>query len=278
MLELILGVGLLFYGVSQNVDTEPAQPHEIFYEYPQPGLVMNERVASEKTLRHLKYQNLTRQQYDYSCGSAALTTLFNNYFNHGFREDQVMQGLIKFGERERIVKDRNFSFLDMKRLSNALGYAAGGFKAEYKDILELDKPAIVPIEYAGFSHFVVIKAAVDGHVFVADPSLGNISFTEKRFNEIWANKVLFLVFEKKGQIPTNKFEYDDSQLRLIGDAAFTPITMAHLTQPNIIALEQERDEVYTRYQLDPKVFDTVVRDGNQNVTDEFSERIYFNNK
>lgn len=276
MLEVILGVGLLFYGVSQNVDVEPAQPHEIFYEYPQSELVMNERVASETTLRHVKYKNLTRQQYDYSCGSAALTTLFNNYFNHGFREDQVMQGLIKFGERERIVEDRNFSFLDMKRLSNALGYAAGGFKAEYKDIKELDKPAIIPIEYAGFSHFVVVKAAVDGHVFVADPSLGNISFTEKRFNEIWKKKVLFLVFPKDGQVPTNKFQYDESQLRLIEDAAFTPLTLAHLTQPDVFDLEQERDEIYTRFQL-PDNFDKVIREGSERL-DEYSERIYFNNK
>lgn len=49
----------------------------------------------------------------------------------------------------------------------------------------------MPISYAGFKHFVVYKAYKDGRVYVADPALGNISFDEGRFKEIWDNNTLW---------------------------------------------------------------------------------------
>ncbi len=52
----------------------------------------------------------------------------------------------------------------------------------------------MPISYAGFKHFVVYKAYKDGRVYVADPALGNISFDENRFKQIWDNIILYLLF------------------------------------------------------------------------------------
>src|SRR5690606_28782324 len=54
-------------------------------------------------------------------------------------------------------------------------------------------PAIVRISYAGFKHFVVYKGYKNGRVYVADPALGNISFEERRFQDIWENNTLFLI-------------------------------------------------------------------------------------
>ena len=56
-----------------------------------------------------KNRNVVRQQYDYSCGSAALTTLLDFYLGRNFQERQVMEGLLRFGETERIVERRGFS-------------------------------------------------------------------------------------------------------------------------------------------------------------------------
>ena len=33
----------------------------------------------------------------------------------------------------------------------------------------------------------------NGRVYVADPALGNISFDEERFKEVWENNTLFLI-------------------------------------------------------------------------------------
>ena len=105
-----------------------------------------------------------------------------------------MEGLLHYGESQRIVQRRAFSLLDMKRLVGALGYPSGGFRAKIDDLKELDHPAIVPIHYAGFKHFVVIRTIKNNRVFIADPSVGNISFTLPQFEEKWDQNVLFIVF------------------------------------------------------------------------------------
>ncbi len=163
-----------------------------------------------------KNRNVVRQQYDYSCGSAALTTVLDFYLGRNFQERQVMEGLLRFGETERIIERRGFSLLDMKRLVTALGHPSGGFKAQEKDLYELDHPAIAPIEYAGFKHFVVIRAVHNGRVYIADPALGNITFTMSRFLEVWDNNVLFIVFPN-GHKPQNALEIREEDMRFVSD-------------------------------------------------------------
>ncbi|MFY9179221.1 MAG: C39 family peptidase [Venatoribacter sp.] len=173
-------------------------------------------VVNVEPLVAQRFRNVVRQQYDYSCGSAALTTLLDFYLGRNFQERQVMEGLLRFGETDRIVERRGFSLLDMKRLVTALGHPSGGFRAEAKDLKELDHPAIAPIEYAGFKHFVVIRAVQNDRVFVADPALGNISFTLPRFLEIWDNNVLFIVFPN-GHKPADGLDLREEDLRFVTD-------------------------------------------------------------
>ena len=71
--------------------------------------------------------------------------------------------------------------------------------------------------YAGFKHFVVYKAFKDGRVYVADPALGNISFEQERFKEIWENNTLFLINVPKEQ-QKNLLALQDSDLRHVDDA------------------------------------------------------------
>ena len=176
---------------------------------------VRERAVVEP-LSSVLYRNIVRQAYDYSCGSAALTTVLQHYLGRNFQERQVMEGLLHYGENERIVERRGFSMLDMKRLVTALGFPAGGFKAELKDLIELDHPAIVPIHYAGFKHFVVVKTIKDGRVFIADPSKGNITFTLERFKEKWDQNVLFVIFPGNTK-PIDGLELREEDLRLIDD-------------------------------------------------------------
>lgn len=175
-----------------------------------------DQVVNVEPLAVQKFKNVVHQAYDYSCGSAALTTLLDFYLGRNFQERQVMEGLLRFGETERIVQRRGFSLLDMKRLVTALGHPSGGFKAEAKDLKELDHPAIAPIEYAGFKHFVVIRAVYEDRVYLADPALGNISFTLSRFLEIWDNNVLFIVFPN-GHKPASGLELREEDMRYVSD-------------------------------------------------------------
>ena len=185
----------------------------------------DERVRLKETiepLTELRFNNVVRQAYDYSCGSAALTTLLDFYLGRNFQERQVMEGLLQFGDAEKIAARRGFSLLDMKKLVTALGHPSGGFRAAEEDLVKLDHPAIAPIEYAGFKHSIVIRGVKDGHVYVADPSLGNISFTMSRFLEVWDRNVLFIVFPN-GHKPVGGLELRNEDLRVIDERTFTQL-------------------------------------------------------
>ncbi|MDX1590018.1 MAG: C39 family peptidase [Oleiphilaceae bacterium] len=184
----------------------------------------SERVLLERyqlePLAKQQFRNLVRQAYDYSCGAASLTTILRYYLGVEADERQVMEALLRYGETERIVQRRAFSLLDMKRLMTAMGFPSGGFRAELKDLAELDHPAIVPIQYAGFEHFVVVREIRDGRVFAADPAVGNISFTISRFREVWADNVLFIVFPGEEE-PVNGLALREEDLRYIDDQTLT---------------------------------------------------------
>jgi len=208
---------LLLNLIHQFKDIEPQPVGVVHYNLTMNSgdIFIDEEVIVEP-LNEVVYRNIVRQAYDYSCGSAALTTVLQHYLGRNFQERQVMEGLLHYGESERIVDRRGFSMLDMKRLVTALGFPAGGFKAELKDLMELDHPAIVPIVYAGFKHFVVVKTVKDGRVFIADPSKGNLTFTLDRFEEAWDQNVLFVVFPGDTK-PIDGLELREEDLRFIDD-------------------------------------------------------------
>lgn len=208
---------LLLNLVHQFKDIEPQPKGVVHYSVTSSsGDVFIDEQAVVEPLSEVLYRNVVRQAYDYSCGSAALTTVLQHYLGRNFQERQVMEGLLHYGESERIVDRRGFSMLDMKRLVTALGFPAGGFKAELKDLMELDHPAIVPIHYAGFKHFVVVKTVKDGRVYIADPSKGNITFTLSRFEEKWDQNVLFVIFPGNSK-PIDGLELREEDLRFIDD-------------------------------------------------------------
>lgn len=219
MLVFLLASIISYTMLTEFLEVEP-QPKGIVYYETGYGSESTRQKEFIEPLSEFRFNNVVRQAYDYSCGSAALTTLLDFYLGRNFQERQVMEGLLQFGDSEKIVERRGFSLLDMKRLVTALGHPSGGFRAEKEDLIKLDHPAIAPIEYAGFKHFVVIRGVKNGHVFVADPSLGNISFTLNRFLEIWDRNVLFIVFPN-GHKPVGGLEIRDEDLRVIDERTFT---------------------------------------------------------
>jgi predicted double-glycine peptidase len=187
---------------------------------------LQDRVKVEPLVEQ-RFRNVVRQAYDYSCGAAALTTILRFYLGRDLEERQVMEGLLHYGESERIVQRRAFSMLDMKRLVTALGYPSGGFRASLEDLGGLDHPAIVPITHAGFKHFVVVRAVRDGRVFIADPAVGNLSFTLAQFEEKWNDQVLFIVFPG-GNKPVDALELREEDLRYVDDQTFTLMALQKL--------------------------------------------------
>ncbi|WP_300425403.1 C39 family peptidase [uncultured Thalassolituus sp.] len=237
-----------------------------------------DKVVNVEPLSTKRFKNVVRQAYDYSCGSAALTTLLDYYLGRNFQERQVMEGLLRFGETERIVQRRGFSLLDMKRLVTALGHPSGGFKAEASDLESLDHPAIAPIQYAGFKHFVVIRTVYDGRVYVADPALGNISFTLNRFLEVWDNNVLFIVFPN-GHKPASGLELHEEDMRFVSDYVIAenafkefPHFMIADTHKLNNAIAASYNNVQSSYEVQRDENGDIVRDDNGNAVYEYVSR------
>ena len=103
----------------------------------------------------------------------------------------------------------------------------GGAKID--DLKDLDHPAIVPIHHAGFKHFVVLRTIRDGRAYLADPSVGNISFTLAQFEEKWDDNVLFIVFPG-GDKPLDNLELKEEDLRFVDDQTMTLLALDRIPE------------------------------------------------
>lgn len=154
------------------------------------------------SLKDIKFQRTLRQQYDYSCGAAALATLLSHHYHTPTPEQDVFQQMYATGDQARIHKE-GFSLLDMQRFLARRGFRADGFKLPIEKLIAEQLPAIVLITDRGFNHFVVIKGAEDGRILIGDPSTGNRVVSMERFQEIWRNKILFVIHSHKDQVAFN---------------------------------------------------------------------------
>ncbi len=161
-------------------------------------------------------KGITKQGHDFSCGSAALSTLLNGQFGEIFTEKQVIHGMLEYGDAKRIAQRRAFSLLDMKRFVKKLGYEGNGYKATLADLKELKQPGILPIKIFNYRHFVVFKGITKGHIFLADPWKGNISFEISEFERIWYEHVIFLVSDN-GKATWNALRLSENDLRFIDE-------------------------------------------------------------
>jgi predicted double-glycine peptidase len=247
LLLLTLGSALIYNFAATNLDIAEVQGGAVYYSELTDSRINNNVTATlhqrpivVKPLSSTQFRGVVHQAFDYSCGSAALTTLLNGYMAQDKNEREVMDGMLKYGEYDRIVERRSFSLLDMKRYVNAIGFNSNGFRGTFHDLEILDKPAIVPIAYAGFKHFVVFKTVKNGHVFVADPALGNISFTAQHFKEVWDSDIMFIITPSAGQPTNDLLVLKDSDMRIIEDATINQFALVDVKYPQI-GRDQQRD-------------------------------------
>lgn len=192
---------------------------------PQPAKEMNLAVGDGqqgrlrvdvKPLSELEGDHFIKQNFDFSCGSAALAILLRFQMGERLTEKQVIQGLLRYGDSEQIAKRRAFSLLDMKRFVTVLGYQGVGYRAELEDLKTVDGPCLVPIKIFEYRHFAVLRGCAKEHVFLTDPWRGDISFTLAEFKDIWYDNVLFMV-SREGSKGLSALRLKESDLRFIDE-------------------------------------------------------------
>jgi predicted double-glycine peptidase len=149
------------------------------------------RVTSVKEAR---FKTTIKQQYDFSCGSAALATLLTYHYAHPVTEQEVFQAMYDRGDEEKIRRD-GFSLLDIKRHLETAGYRAEGLRSPIDLLAEWGVPAIVLITDRGYRHFVVVKGIERDRVLLGDPALGARTMARADFESMW-NGILFLIRDR----------------------------------------------------------------------------------
>ena len=153
------------------------------------------------------------QKYDVSCGAAALATLLTYQHGDPVTEREVAAGLIRRDEylkNPEIVRfSGGFSLLDLKHYAETRGYEGRGFgDVTLADLRDL-APAILPVRFNGYDHFVVFRGARNGRVLLADPAWGNRRMSIAEFEAAWLNssefgRLAFVIMRRDGIKPLNQ--------------------------------------------------------------------------
>jgi predicted double-glycine peptidase len=138
-----------------------------------------------------KFKDIVRQQTDFSCGAAAVATIFNYAYGRRTNETQILVNMLRVAD-QNVVRARGFSLLDIKRYVEAIGMRGEGYQVPFESLYELRVPVIVLLDTRGYKHFVVLRKARDGYVQLADPALGNRIMWREDFERSW-NGIVFAI-------------------------------------------------------------------------------------
>lgn len=148
------------------------------------------------TLKELKllraFRRTWHQQYDFSCGSAALATLLTFQYDRPIDETSVFKAMYAVGDQVQI-RAKGFSLLDMKRYLESLGYTADGVRVSLDTLRSVGIPAIALITDRGYRHFVVIKGADRNRVLIGDPALGRRILSRHDFEKEQVGNLFFVI-------------------------------------------------------------------------------------
>ncbi|WP_257468881.1 C39 family peptidase [Bathymodiolus thermophilus thioautotrophic gill symbiont] len=138
--------------------------------------------------------------YDFSCGVAALTTLFNYQFGRNAKEQKLLLGYLKSlsKKRQNKITELGLSLFELKEIGEYSGFQVYVVRIPFQGLVKTNKPALVYIENEKFKHFAVFRGFKQGKVFLADSSIGNRSILPKDFIKLWkGTTALFLVSNKE---------------------------------------------------------------------------------
>lgn len=142
-----------------------------------------------KSLKETRWDTVIRQQYDFSCGSAAVATLLTYHYDQPVGEEEVFKAMFKLGNQDKI-RSEGFSMLDMKQFLDARGLRADGFRMTLEQFTRIGVPGITLVNTQGYKHFVVVKGIEDDKVLIGDPAVGTTIVTRQDFAALWNGAVL----------------------------------------------------------------------------------------
>jgi len=158
-LRLVSGALFFLVAIAAGAEDGRAYIHD-------PSLSGAIKVKSWKALRD---ERVVKQDLDYSCGAASLATLLNEYYVQSLTETELLAAMD--------IGDLMASFEDMQQALLKFGFRGVGVSASYDQLTRLDMPGIVYLEHRKGGHFSVLRGVDEKTVWLADPSLGNRTYS-----------------------------------------------------------------------------------------------------
>ena len=156
------------HGVQAQMSTAMVNTHSGVLQVP---------VKNWKTLRDAQ---VVKQDLDYSCGAASLATLLNYFYGQDLTEEALLKAMDK--------GDGRASFDDMAKALPKFGFKAQGFAASWDQLRRLKMPVIVYVKHRKNDHFSVLRGIHQDTVWLADPSLGNRTYSRQQFLAMWQTR------------------------------------------------------------------------------------------
>ncbi|MDX1302188.1 C39 family peptidase [Photobacterium sp.] len=155
-----------------------------------------------KSYQEKLFGDVQRQQYDFSCGSAAVASLITYHYGIETSENTVFEYMFSNGDKQKIEK-KGFSLLDMKKYLDSVGLEANGYKIPLNKFKKLGIPGITIVNFDGYMHFVVIKGINSKQIILGDPSRGTVVMDIEKFEPNY--KGLVLLVKNKIKIGKDSF-------------------------------------------------------------------------
>lgn len=191
----------------------------------------------------IPFRSVVRQQFDFSCGSAAVATLLTYHYDRPTPERAAFAHMWEKGD-QALIRKVGFSMFDMKAYLASLGYKAEGYRLGMGKLPMLTRPAIALIDLNGFKHFVVVKGLRGDRVLVGDPMRGLSEYSRDDFAKIWNGIVLVIVAEDEGKDPAFNLANDwgpwstapleDGAMRIAADDFATHLPPSYQLSPQIL--------------------------------------------
>lgn len=156
-----------------------------------------------RSLLEIRQDKVVVQQWDMSCGAAALATVLTYQFGDPISERKIAHDMLRRTDPMRVKYRGGFSLLDMKRYVEGRGFGADGYARLTLENLRKLAPLIVPVNLDGYDHFVVFRGVTAGRAVLADPAYGNRTLALAEFQKAWNGNIGFVVKPRHQASPVN---------------------------------------------------------------------------
>ena len=133
-----------------------------------------------KSWKSRRDEHIVKQNLDYSCGAASLATLLNGFYGQNATEEVLLKAMNK--------GDGRASFEDLAHVLPQFGFRAQGFAANWEQLTRLKIPVVLYVKNRKEDHFTVLRGISADTVWLADPSLGNRTYSREQFLAMWQTR------------------------------------------------------------------------------------------